>query len=163
MTAIEKWEQRLSKKSEIESAKIKQTIKLADAKAKIIALKNAVKNAKAEKRKHDGSVYGGYGYRKELLHSRAGEMRRRMTPAESKLWEELKNRRLDGIRFRNQVAFPPYYIADFASHIYKLVIEVDGSAHDGREEYDSRRTEFIKSPRISRYQISQRRSIGKYR
>ncbi|MER8745489.1 endonuclease domain-containing protein [Mesorhizobium sp. M0659] len=58
----------------------------------------------------------------------ARSMRKVLTPAELKLWNELRAHRLMGLGFRRQ--FPiAAYIVDFACPEKKLVIEVDGSQH----------------------------------
>jgi very-short-patch-repair endonuclease len=55
-------------------------------------------------------------------------MRKVMTAAGLKLWNELRAHRLMGPGFRRQ--FPVAgYIVDFASPEKKLVVEVDGSQH----------------------------------
>jgi very-short-patch-repair endonuclease len=60
--------------------------------------------------------------------TRAKAMRRAMTPAELKLWNELRAHRLMGLSFRRQ--FPiGSYIVDFACPHKKLIVEVDGSQH----------------------------------
>ena len=71
----------------------------------------------------------------------ARALRREPTEAEARLWEELRDRRLDGIKFRRQVSFDPY-TADFLCAQAKLVIEVDGSQHGGSIS-DERRTAFF--------------------
>jgi very-short-patch-repair endonuclease len=55
-------------------------------------------------------------------------MRRVPTDAERKLWFLLRDRRLDGIKFRRQVPFDRY-ILDFVCFERRLVIEVDGGQH----------------------------------
>jgi very-short-patch-repair endonuclease len=58
----------------------------------------------------------------------AKSMRRVMTDAELKLWNELRAHRLMGLSFRRQ--FPiAGYIVDFACPSTRLVVEVDGSQH----------------------------------
>ncbi|MDG4878444.1 endonuclease domain-containing protein [Mesorhizobium sp. WSM4935] len=58
----------------------------------------------------------------------ARSMRKVMTAAELKLWNELRAHRLMGLGFRRQ--FPiAGYIVDFACPQKKLVVEVDGSQH----------------------------------
>jgi len=71
----------------------------------------------------------------------ARKMRREPTEAEVRLWEELRDRRLDGIKFRRQVVFDPF-TADFLCASGKLVVEVDGSQH-GDSASDQRRTAFF--------------------
>lgn len=51
-----------------------------------------------------------------------------MTEAEGKLWQELRDRRLDGIKFRRQVPLGRY-VADFVCVEANLIIEIDGSQH----------------------------------
>lgn len=59
---------------------------------------------------------------------RAKAMRRAMTEAEQKLWNELRAHRLMGLSFRRQ--FPiAGYIVDFACPTKRLIVEVDGSQH----------------------------------
>jgi very-short-patch-repair endonuclease len=64
-----------------------------------------------------------------------------MTDAERKLWRVLRESFPDA-RFRKQVPIR-HYIADFASHSAKLIIEVDGGQHDG--EADADRTRLIEA------------------
>ena len=64
---------------------------------------------------------------KTVRHARA--LRRSMTDGETKLWAELREfRRLYGLHVRKQAPIGPY-IADFAIHSIKLVIEIDGEHH----------------------------------
>ena len=51
-----------------------------------------------------------------------------MTVAKRKLWFAVRDRRLDGFKFRRQVSVGPF-IADFVCVEAKLVIEVDGGQH----------------------------------
>src|SRR5690242_16024456 len=55
-----------------------------------------------------------------------------MTPAESALWFELRRVRLNGSHFRRQSPIGPF-IVDFVCRSAKLVIEIDGNAHDSLE------------------------------
>ncbi|ESZ67884.1 endonuclease domain-containing protein [Mesorhizobium sp. M0761] len=63
----------------------------------------------------------------------AKSMRRVMTDAELKLWNELRAHRLMGMSFRRQVPIGPY-IVDFACSAHHLVVEVDGSQHADVED-----------------------------
>ena len=51
-----------------------------------------------------------------------------MTEAEKVLWEQLKNRKCNGLKFRRQHPIH-WYIADFYCHEKRLAIEVDGGIH----------------------------------
>jgi very-short-patch-repair endonuclease len=62
----------------------------------------------------------------------ARAMRRIATDAERRLWLLLRDRRLDGIKFRRQVPFGPY-ILDLVCFERKVVIEVDGGQHGASE------------------------------
>ncbi|WP_202314263.1 endonuclease domain-containing protein [Mesorhizobium sp. L-8-10] len=73
----------------------------------------------------------------------ARAMRRAPTDAEEKLWAELRDRRLDRIKFRRQLPIGNY-IADFVCLDAKLLIEIDGSQH-GESQYDRVRDAELKS------------------
>jgi very-short-patch-repair endonuclease len=64
--------------------------------------------------------------RKTVLMARA--LRRDMTPPERRLWAALRTRP-DGFKFRCQRPTGPYS-ADFYCPAAKLVIEIDGIAHE---------------------------------
>lgn len=78
---------------------------------------------------------------------RARLLRRHMTEGEKRLWTELRGfKQLYGIHVRKQVPIGPY-IADFAIHSAKLVIEVDGEHHftpDGMAR-DIRRDDWLEN------------------
>ena len=46
------------------------------------------------------------------------------------LWQRLRRKQLDGLRFRRQVPLGPY-IVDFLCAKQRLIIEVDGGQHAG--------------------------------
>ena len=58
-----------------------------------------------------------------------------MTGAEAILWSMLRNRQLDGLKFRRQAPVAGA-IADFACHEIKLIVELDGGVHDLHEARD---------------------------
>jgi very-short-patch-repair endonuclease len=72
--------------------------------------------------------------------SAARQLRQHMTLAERTLWEILKKRQLNGLRFRSQHPIGPF-IVDFYCPEYRLVIELDGDIHDTQVDYDSARTD----------------------
>jgi very-short-patch-repair endonuclease len=74
--------------------------------------------------------------------ARVRQLRREMTPAEKLLWSRLRNRRLDGFKFRSQV-WLGFFIADFYCWEANLVVEVDGSQHAGRIGHDRARSEQL--------------------
>jgi len=67
--------------------------------------------------------------------------RKVQTEAEKILWHCLRNRKLQGFKFWRQHPIA-HFIADFFCLESNLVIEIDGSYHDEREqqEYDEGRT-----------------------
>ena len=82
------------------------------------------------------------GYTGETL-SKAQRLRREMTDAERRLWSALRNRQVDGAKFRRQQPIGPF-IVDFVCHERRLIIEADGGqyAENGR---DGSRTAFLES------------------
>ena len=72
----------------------------------------------------------------------ARRLRRDQTLAEKMLWKLVRNRRLGGFRFLRQVPIDRYF-ADFVCEAGKLIVELDGPVHEGREDYDERRTEAL--------------------
>lgn len=70
--------------------------------------------------------------------ARARKLRRRETPAEAALWDMLRGRRLGGLKFKRQHPIDRY-VADFACESARLIIELDGEAHDGQAAADAER------------------------
>lgn len=58
----------------------------------------------------------------------ARNLRRKQTEAERLLWVHIRNRRLDGYRFRRQEVIGSF-IVDFVCLEKKLIIELDGGQH----------------------------------
>ena len=79
-----------------------------------------------------------------LLANRAKQLRCNQTDAERKMWFLLRSRALSGCKFRRQYIIEPY-IVDFCCIERKLVIELDGSHHLERKEYDARRTRYLEA------------------
>ena len=90
---------------------------------------------------HKGAIGKLYQYGREL--------RQAATKAEKILWEYLRNRNLDGLKFRRQHPIGKF-IADFYCHEMKLVVELDGAVHDGKMnvQYDDSRTLELKGSGI---------------
>ncbi|MGQ0834898.1 MAG: endonuclease domain-containing protein [Gammaproteobacteria bacterium] len=76
-----------------------------------------------------------------LMRTRVRALRIGMTDAERKLWNALRNRRLQGYKFRRQQLIGDY-IVDFVCLEKKLVIELDGGQHGETKarRYDAART-----------------------
>ena len=85
-------------------------------------------------------------YNKDNSEHQRKELRKNSTESEKKLWQYLRNKQFEGIKFYRQYGIGNY-ITDFYSPSLKLVIELDGSQHFTPEalEYDKIREEFMKS------------------
>ncbi len=79
----------------------------------------------------------------EMLE-RARELRRNQIDAENLLWMVLRNKNLEGVKFRRQHNVGTY-ILDFYCHEYKLAIELDGGGHaePKQKKYDKERNHFL--------------------
>jgi very-short-patch-repair endonuclease len=69
-------------------------------------------------------------------------MRHEPTDAERILWRRLRNRQVEGLKFRRQVPVAGY-IVDFLCDEVRLVVEVEGGQHAGQAEYDAKRTQAL--------------------
>ncbi len=76
----------------------------------------------------------------------ARAMRHELTWAEKALWRHLRNRKLEGVKFRRQQPVDRY-ILDFYCAEKRLVVELDGGQHDvpDEREYDRVRTQFLEA------------------
>ncbi len=74
---------------------------------------------------------------------KARQLRRNLTDAERRLWSILRDRKLQGYKFRRQHPIG-LYIVDFACAELWLVIEADGGQH-ADNLYDERRTAWLES------------------
>ena len=96
---------------------------------------------------HDKNINYLKKYRREL--------RKKMTQAEVALWQMLRNRQLDGIRFVRQYSLNNY-IMDFYCPQFHLAIELDGDVHfdEFHIEKDKVRAQFLenKGIRILRFE-----------
>jgi len=76
-------------------------------------------------------------------------LRKEATKAETLLWEKLRNSKT-GFKIVRQKPFifkfnekSREFIADFYCKECKTIIEIDGSSHDNKTEYDQMRTEML--------------------
>ena len=78
------------------------------------------------------------------LYQYGRELRQESTEAEKLLWAELRNRKLNGWKFRRQHPLDKF-IVDFYCNEKKLVVELDGSVHSEKinKEYDEARTAML--------------------
>jgi len=84
-----------------------------------------------------------YGNRELVRRARA--LRNNMTRAEKILWSRIREKKINGHKFRRQQPIFDY-IADFYCNELKLIIEVDGEIHSLPEKtnYDSKRDNILK-------------------
>ena len=77
---------------------------------------------------------------------RARKLRRSMTAAERMLWDELRDRRLCGAKFKRQRPIGNY-IVDFVCVEAKLIVEIDGGQHgiDAPKADDFVRTRWLEA------------------
>lgn len=84
-------------------------------------------------------------FQDERLTVLARRLRHHQTDAERCLWGCLRNRRLDGLKFKRQQPIGDNYIVDFVCGDKRLVIELDGSQHTTQTIKDKIRTDYLKS------------------
>ena len=72
----------------------------------------------------------------------AREFRKEPTKGEAILWQALRGKKLDGVKFRRQQPVG-YFIVDFYNSAYRLVLEVDGPIHDNQTEADRARQDIL--------------------
>jgi very-short-patch-repair endonuclease len=77
-------------------------------------------------------------------HARARTLRANQTPAERLLWGRLRDRRLDGMKWKRQVPRDGF-ILDFYCAEHGLAVELDGGQHAENEGMlrDRRRTRLL--------------------
>jgi very-short-patch-repair endonuclease len=72
----------------------------------------------------------------------ARKLRKNPTKAENLLWQKLRNRQLEGSKFRRQQPVGPY-ILDFVNFEKRIVIEVDGGQHAILKDKDKKRDAWL--------------------
>ncbi len=81
-----------------------------------------------------------------LLKPAAREMRHEPTAAEELLWQRIRNRGIDGAKFRRQHTIDRF-IVDFVCLERALIIEVDGEIHQqpNQQAYDRERQQILEA------------------
>ena len=83
---------------------------------------------------------------KKLKQSRAKiakRLRKTSTDAEALLWSYLRNKQLDGLKFRRQQPIGKY-VVDFVCQEKKIVIELDGGLHSKAKPRDKQRDDWLR-------------------
>ncbi|RJF85963.1 endonuclease domain-containing protein [Sphingomonas cavernae] len=70
----------------------------------------------------------------------AARLRRDMTDVERRAWHAVRDRRLEGFKFRRQASIGPF-VVDFLCIEAELIVELDGGQHS--VEADARRTAYL--------------------
>lgn len=78
---------------------------------------------------------------KAIMRNAARELRARQTPTERQMWEAIRAGKL-GEHARRQQQIGPF-IVDFLFGASRLIIEIDGASHIGREREDRQRQDAI--------------------
>jgi very-short-patch-repair endonuclease len=79
--------------------------------------------------------------RKKMVEA-AREFRKSPTISEEILWQELRGRKLCGIKFRRQQPIGPF-VVDFYAPVQRLVVEIDGEIHEKQRTADQARQELL--------------------
>jgi very-short-patch-repair endonuclease len=82
-------------------------------------------------------------YYNPYLKQKARRLRNESTFSEILLWLKIKGKTF-GYEFHRQVPIDEF-IVDFYCHELRLAIEVDGSSHDNKYEYDLKRQRRLES------------------
>jgi len=84
------------------------------------------------------------GQSSPIIVQAARDQRRQATGMEQRLWDEVRDRRLAGLKFRRQHPYGPFILDAFCvKHL--LEVEVDGPVHDDPQQagHDAARTEYL--------------------
>ena len=76
------------------------------------------------------------------LTNLAKSLRKRPTNVEAILWNRLRARQMEGIKFRRQQPIENF-IVDFVSFEKRIVVELDGGQHARDRDKDMQRDKFL--------------------
>jgi len=100
-------------------------------------------NQKVRKKMRNRKNYNTLPYNPNLK-TRAKELRKAGNLPEVLLWQQLKNKSFKNYDFDRQKIIGNY-IVDFFCTNRGVVIEIDGSSHENKTEYDKERDTFLES------------------
>ncbi len=100
------------------------------------------------------------GHNEKHLEKKRQFLRNNSTAAEAALWNLIKNRQLQGRKFRRQFSVGKY-VLDFYCHEEKLCVELDGAGHFTEEGqiYDEERTVFLNEEGIRVIRIENKKAF----
>ncbi len=102
-----------------------------------------VPNPRIEEIKRNSKNYFSLPYNPNLKE-RARELRKAGNLPEVLFWNNVKNKQFKGFDFDRQKIIGNY-IVDFFCTNCNVVIEIDGSSHDNKQEYDAERDVYLES------------------
>jgi len=83
----------------------------------------------------------------------ARQFRKTPTPSEERLWQALRNKQLDGVKFRRQQPIGPF-VVDFFAPTLRLVVEVDGPIHKQQQEADRQRQQLLEAAGLRVFRLT---------
>ena len=89
----------------------------------------------------------------KALVSRAKALRKAGVLSEVLFWQQVRNNTFWSIDFDRQRGIGSF-IVDFYVKSLGLIIEIDGSSHDGKEEYDGERQKFFEDLGLKVYRVT---------
>ncbi|MFA9187308.1 endonuclease domain-containing protein [Flavobacterium sp. FBOR7N2.3] len=89
----------------------------------------------------------------KALNGRAKALRKAGVLSEVIFWRQVRNNTFWSVDFDRQRIIGSF-IVDFYVKSLGLIIEVDGSSHDDKQEYDFMREEFLNNLGLAVYRIS---------
>ena len=90
---------------------------------------------------------------RQRMRQVARTFRKEPTQSENLLWQELRNRKLEGRKFRRQRPIGPF-VADFFCREERLVIEIDGPIHKGQSAADQERQQILEAAGLRVIRVS---------
>ena len=98
-------------------------------------------------------------FNKKSEKTKRRKLRNNPTYTEKVLWISLRKKQICGVRFLRQYSVN-YFVLDFYAPKIKLAIEVDGSSHIGKEEYDKMRQKYIEEFNIKVIRFTDEQVMG---
>jgi very-short-patch-repair endonuclease len=87
------------------------------------------------------------------LKDRARKLRKLGNLAEVVFWKEVHRRKFHSIDFDRQRVIGNY-IVDFYIKSLGVVVEIDGTSHNGKEAYDEKRESYLKSLELEVFRVN---------
>lgn len=98
-------------------------------------------------------------FNKKSEEEKRRKLRNSSTYSEKVIWLSLRKKQIHGVRFLRQYSIN-HFVIDFYAPKINLAIEVDGSSHIGKEEYDSKRQKYIESLGIEVFRFTDEQVFG---